>query len=255
MADYWDIVKRVINESDIVLEILDARFPEDTRNRSIEKFATEHGKPLIFVLNKADLVDLDVLEKKTSYMEPKVFLSAIKNLGSTRLRILIRKIVRMLDKKANRNIRLGIVGYPNTGKSSVINVLKQKKSARTSPVPGFTRGKQLIKIENKLYVWDTPGVIPLSQKSEEKKALLSVKSAHNIDNPESVAFEILKKFKEKAPLAFETYYGIEILDDLELTLENLARKQGKLKRGGVPNTKEVAIKLIEDWQRGKILLE
>lgn len=248
MADYWNIVKRVINESNVVLEIIDARFPEDTRNKGIERFALERKKPLIYVFNKADLIDHRIVEKKVSYLEPRVFVSCTKNLGTTILRKLIKKSV---DKKP---IKVGVVGYPNTGKSSIINVLKQRKSARTSPVPGFTRGMQLIKVEKDFYIWDTPGVVPMKEKHESRRALLSVVSAHNLEDPEGAAYDIIDNFRRENKIVFEAHYGVSLDKDNETVLEELARINGKLKKGGIPNTKEMAIRLVEDWQRGRIIL-
>lgn len=248
MADYWDIIKRVINESNVVLEIIDARFPEETRNKGIERFAKERKKPLIYVFNKADLIDHREIEKKVSYLEPHVFVSCTKNLGTTILRKMIKKAV------VKRPVKVGVVGYPNTGKSSIINVLKQRKSARTSPVPGFTKGMQLIKVEEGFYILDTPGIIPLGHKSQITKALLSGISAHNLEDPEGAACEIIEKFKAGNKQAFEAHYGVSLDGTAEEVLEELARIQGKLKKGGVPNTREAAIKLVEDWQRGRIIL-
>lgn len=248
MAGYWDIVKRVINESNVVLEIIDARFPEDTRNNGIEKFALERKKPLIYVFNKADLVDHREIERKVAYLTPHVFVSCTKNLGTTILRSMIRKSVK------KQVIKVGVVGYPNTGKSSIINVLKQRKSAKTSPVPGFTKGMQLIKVEKDFYVLDTPGVVPMREKHESRRALLSVISAHNLEDPEGAAYDIIDNFRRVNKVGFEAHYGVSLDKDNETVLEELAKLNGKLKKGGIPNTKEMAIRLVEDWQRGRIVL-
>ena len=247
MKNYWQIVKRVINESNVILEIIDARFPDETRNKNIERLANERKKPLIYVFNKADLINYKETEKKVSDLKPHVFVSAKKNLGTTILR-------RMIKNSVKKPIKVGVVGYPNTGKSSIINVLKQKRSARTSPVPGFTKGMQLIKVEEGFYILDTPGVIPLSMKEESKRALLSVVSAHNLEDPESAAYEIIEKFKESNKIAFEKHYGVSLNKGSEEILEELAKIQGRLKKGGIPNVKEAAVMLIDDWQRGRIVL-
>lgn len=248
MRKYWDIVKRVIAESDIVLEVLDARFIEETRNKPIEAIARERGKELICVLNKADLVDLDDARKKAPYLKNAVFVSSTKNLGTTILRRLIRK----LAPADNKTIKIGVVGYPNTGKSSLINVLKQRKSAKTSPVPGYTKGVQLIKIEEGVFIIDTPGVVPYSKNKENSKALIAAISAHNLDDPELAAFEIMRRFKAANPEAFEIHYGVKLSDDFDDVLEKLAKLNHRVKKGGLADTRAVAVQIVDDWQRGRI---
>ena len=248
MVSFWRVVNEVIRDSDIILEVLDARFPEETRNREIEeKIAKCRNKKLIFILNKSDLVRERFSEVKFD-REPYIFVSAKENLGTTRLRGMLRGLVK------NKPIIVGVVGYPNTGKSSLINVLKQKRSVRTSPNPGFTRALQKIRISKDIYLLDTPGVFAYKEKSEEKDALTNVKDYRKVKDPEAVALEILRIAKEKNPKIIEDLYKLKLKSDPEELLEEIARKLNWLIKGGKPNIDQTSRRIIQDWQRGKIII-
>ena len=133
MASYKLMVKDVINKADILLEVIDARFPDETRNSEVERDIARANKPFIIVINKCDLVSKETLEKTKSRMSkiaPTVFVSTQEKFGTTLLR---HKILEIAGIKG-RDILVGSIGYPNTGKSSVINGVTGKHSARTSPI-------------------------------------------------------------------------------------------------------------------------
>jgi ribosome biogenesis GTPase A len=233
MGNFWKAVNHVINDSDILLEILDARFPDLTRNEEIEKKVAKMGKTLILVVNKADLVD-----KK--FPKSYVTLSSRTRRG---LRSLRERIMIEAKRLKMAQVTVGVLGYPNTGKSSVINALKGKKSALTSPKSGFTQGFQKVKVNNKIYMLDTPGVFPFGEKDEEKHAILGVLNPEKLEYPEDVAETILENFGE----VISRYY------DCEASLEAIAERFGKRSKGSELNLRSAAIKLIRDWQRGKIV--
>ena len=191
--DYFHMVIDVIKRSNLVLIILDARFPDESRNLSIEKRILNLNKKFIYVLNKVDLVDKKILEEKTMNLEPKVFMSSKFNLGT---KILRDKIYETVKKKP---IYVSVVGYPNTGKSSLINCLKQKRSARVSPKAGLTRGIQKIRVSQGVYLIDTPGVIPLSVKGDSIRAITNIKNPENIKDIDLVAIDIINLFVKKNP--------------------------------------------------------
>ena len=137
---FFDRVYWIIENSDLLIEVVDSRFPEKTRNRKIEGFVKRKGKELIIVLNKSDLVsknNADKTKKEIQKEFPCVFISSTERQGTRRLRELI------LIKTKNKGNIVGVIGYPNTGKSSIINVLSGKK-VKTSVTSGFTRGQQII---------------------------------------------------------------------------------------------------------------
>ncbi len=240
---FWEVVNRVIEKSDIVLEVLDARFPDKTRNREIEDKARKFGKKIIYVVNKCDLVEKGEVEKLKRKLRPSVFVSATKHQGTM---ILLRTISRMAKDK----VVVGVVGYPNTGKSSVINALKGRASASSSPQSGHTKGEQLVKVTRKIYLMDTPGVLPYMEKDEVKHALIGSVDFSKVKDVEDTALRIIESNIKR----IKKHFGIKA-DDPEEVLEEIALKLNKLKKGGVPDTKAAARSLLQDIQRGRIILK
>ncbi|MEA3378003.1 MAG: GTPase [Nanoarchaeota archaeon] len=236
---FWHIVNQIIEKSDIILEVLDSRFITETRNKEIEDKVKKNGKQLIYVINKCDLMP----KKKIVRLSPSVFISAKQKLGTTKL---LKLILRFAKKEKNI---VGVLGYPNTGKSSVINALKGRHSAGTSPFSGFTRGKQLLKVSNKLYLLDSPGVFQYQEKDSFKLSLISSIDPSKIKNPEAIVEELMKRFKE----IIEKHYNVE-RKTFEKTLEKIALKNHQLMKGGLPDTKRMARIILQDWQKGKIKL-
>src|SRR3989338_8776405 len=133
MKNFWGIVNHVVKQADIILLVLDARFPEQTDNPELIEKAGE--KDIIYVLNKADLVERKTLEHLKKKYPNCIYISSKEHQGTT---MLLHKI---LEIAQGQKVSVGVVGYPNTGKSSVINALKGRKSASTSPHSGHTKTK------------------------------------------------------------------------------------------------------------------
>ncbi len=242
MPSYWKHVNHVLQESDIILEILDARMIEMTRNVEIEEKVQRSGKTLLYVLNKCDLVDKDVMDRAKQILHPCVFVSSTDRLGTT---ILKKKIMELSHGNA---VVVGVVGYPNVGKSSIINSLAGKHAARTSPESGFTHGMQRVRAGAKIVVLDTPGVFPYTEKDEVKHALTGAIDYAKIKDPETAALQLLQSRGK----AISKHYGIEHHEDAEELLEALAFRFGKLLKGGKPDTIAAARHLLKDWQRGNL---
>lgn len=245
MKDYSNLVIEVIQEADIVIEVLDARYPKETRNIKLEDYIERKRKKLIYVLNKSDLLD-EIIDNIKLNFEPYVFVSAKKNLGTTRLRKLITSLI---EKKP---INIGIIGYPNTGKSSLINALKQKRSARTSPIPGFTKGMQKLKIMDGVYLIDTPGVIPENERNKMKHAMLNVENVETMKDPDVIAGKIIKEILFNDKKILENFYKIKIdAENVYEVIEKIAVKFNWLLKKGIPNIDLASRRIIKDWQEGK----
>jgi hypothetical protein len=242
MSNYWRLVNDVIRESDILLEVLDGRSIDETRNIEIEDKVKKSGKVLIYVINKCDLVDKEKMEEAKKLLKPSVFISAKDHLGTSYLRAEIMK------RATKEGVKVGVLGYPNTGKSSVINALRGKGVASTSPISGHTHGIQLVKINQRLYLLDTPGVFPYKENDEVKHAITSAKTFSNIKDPELAVMEILETF----PKQLEKFYGVEHDDDPEQMLEKIALKTRCILKGNLPDTNKAARRILHDWQEGKI---
>jgi len=254
---YPSIADKIIENSDIVLEVLDARFVDETRNQEFEDKVIGKEKILIYVFNKADLVRKSSL-RKFNYLNPSIFVSSTERKGVRELRNLIKKLSKKIskpvDKDGSGKIVVGIIGYPNVGKSSLINVLLGKSSAGTSSQSGFTKALQKLKLSDEIVLLDSPGVIPEKEysSSDRKKiaqhAKLGARDFSKVKDPEMVVFEIMKDYSE----AIEDFYGIDAGGDTEILIEKLGRKKGFMKKGGEVNEDKTARLILKDWQIGKI---
>lgn len=248
---YPALAKKIIEDSDILLEVLDARFVEETRNREVEEAIKRKGKKIIYVLNKADLIE------KTSKQEfyPYVFVSCTLRKGIKELRNLI-KIQAKGVKKESERVNVGLIGYPNTGKSSLINLLIGKNSAKTAPEAGFTKGLQKLKLSAGILLIDSPGIIPASQYSAVNREAIAIhtkfggRSYNQVKEPELVVSELIKEFPE----SFKKFYKINFDSDPEILMETLGKRKGFLKKGGEPDEDKTARQILRDWQEGKIKL-
>ncbi|HME87103.1 MAG TPA: GTPase [Candidatus Nanoarchaeia archaeon] len=237
---FWKMVDKVIEQADVVLEVLDARLIDETRNTRIEEKIQQMGKKLIHVINKIDLGDKDKIEKKLKGLHNPVFVSSKERLGTT----ILKK--RIMEVGSKDKILVGVVGYPNVGKSSVINALAGSNKARTSPQSGHTRGIQKVKASGRIMLLDTPGVIPFEDNDLLKHVLIASKNPQMIKEPDLIAMKILEMLDGRA----EKHYGVERNDDLEETLKAIALKKNKLLKGGIPNVDIISRIIITEWQRG-----
>jgi len=165
-------------------------------------------------------------------------------------------------KDCKEGLRGVIFGYPNVGKSSLINILKGRHSAGTSPLPGYTKAIQLIKIANKLYFWDVPGLFTKEEIYE--KPLLALINTNKVKDPWDLVDFLWNFLKEARNLKhfdeeMEKYKidreFLENLDDWDYyseRLEEIAKKNNFVMSGGKPDVFRFAKKIIEDWQKGKI---
>jgi hypothetical protein len=242
MRTSWNIVNKILHDCNLILEILDARFPEQTRNAELEEKVRKQGKKLIYVINKCDLAPKRYLMELKKTLHPSVFVSARLKYGTS---MLYRTILRESTKD---NIVVGVVGYPNTGKSSVINALKGSKAARVSPLAGFTKAVQWVRISQRVMLMDSPGVIPYGDKELLKHVLISATDYGAVPEPDLIAMELIKMYKGK----IEEHYGVEPNEDPEKSLEAIALKSNKLLKKGVPNIEAMSRIILKDWQQGRI---
>ena len=153
---------------------------------------------------------------------------------------------------------VAIVGYPNTGKSSVINALSSSKRVGFSSESGFTKGFQYIRIDSKIKLIDTPGIIPFSKKNETLLALFGGLDAEKVKDPVGVAYSIINSQSE----LLTKYYGLSDIFgvygqdsvDPEKFLNQLSKKLNYLTKRAQPDINRAAKTVIRDWQSGKMHL-
>ncbi|KAI1338401.1 nucleolar GTP-binding protein 2 [Xylariaceae sp. FL0016] len=248
---------KVLDSSDVVLHVLDARDPEGTRCRSVEKYlkAEAPHKHLIFVLNKVDLIPTSVAAAWVRHLSKEVptlaFKSSINNaFGRGSLIELLRQYA--ILHKDRKQISVGLIGYPNVGKSSLINCLRRKKVATTAPIPGETKVWQYVTLMKRIFLIDCPGVVPPSIGDTPSDILLrGVVRLERVDNPEQYIPDMMKKVKVHH---LEKTYNLErgsYTNHVDF-LEYLARKSGRLHKAGEPDLDGTAKIVLTDFMRGNI---
>ncbi|KAF7563254.1 hypothetical protein G7046_g877 [Stylonectria norvegica] len=251
----WNELYKVIDSSDVVIHVLDARDPVGTRCKSVEKYLKEEAphKHLIFVLNKCDLVPTSVaagwvrcLSKE--YPTLAFHASLTNSFGKGSLIQLLRQFSSLHSDR--KQISVGLVGGPNTGKSSIINTLLKKKVCTVAPIPGETKVWQYVSLMKRIYLIDCPGVVPPSNLDTPTDLVLrGVVRVEKVEQPEQYIQALLDRVKQRH---MEKTYELTGWKNATEFLELLARKAGRLVRGGEPDMDGVAKMVLNDFMRGKI---
>uniref|UniRef100_G3PKI1 Nucleolar GTP-binding protein 2 n=1 Tax=Gasterosteus aculeatus aculeatus TaxID=481459 RepID=G3PKI1_GASAC len=250
----WGELYKVIDSSDVIIQVLDARDPMGTRSKSIENYMKKEKswKHLIFVLNKCDLIPAWVTKRWVALLSQEyptlAFHASLTNsFGKGSLIQLLRQFGKLhTDKK---QISVGFIGYPNVGKSSVINTLRSKKVCNVAPLAGETKVWQYITLMRRIFLIDCPGVVYPSEDSESDIVLKGVVQVEKIKNPEEHIEAVLERAK---PEYIQKTYRIPSWNSAENFLEKLAFRTGKLLKGGEPDLSTVSKMVLNDWQRGRI---
>ena len=246
------MVLNVLRNSDVVLLVLDARMPEIARNSEIVAKVEKAGSRLIYVFNKCDLIGVGDLKKlKVDYPDG-FFVSALKRRGVKDLK---KGLDEMAESWKRESLRVGIVGYPNAGKSSLINVMVPGAGVKVKSISGTTRKTEWIR-SGRVRIMDSPGVIPAGD-DKIRIGLTASKDPHKIRNPEKVALKIVEFLVGKDAGILERFYGIKDIgemSDYDVFLA-IGKKKGFLLKGGVIDEDRTAIRIIDDWQRGRIGLK
>src|SRR3989344_458371 len=202
------------------------------------------------IIRKSDIVSEAALEKITaSYKNYNYVVISAK--FSNGIYNLIKKIKTIAKAE---NAKVAVIGYPNTGKSSLINRISKGGKAPTSLESGFTKGLQLISGRGHLKLFDTPGVVPFSHRDDVKLGLVSGISPSKLKDPDIVAYELIHIFMRDSPSELEKTYGIREKLSPEDFLVELGKKWHMLMRHGIIDEKRAAVKLLSDWHKGIIRL-
>lgn len=251
----WEELYKVLDSSDVICMVLDARDPEGTRCKHVESHLKNNCpfKHLVYVLNKVDLVPTSITKawiKHFSSTCPTIAFRASISKPFGKLSLL--RLFKQFDKfhKDKKTISIGFIGYPNVGKSSVINTMKSKQVCKAAPLPGETRVWQYVSLTRRIYMIDCPGVVYDSENNNDTEIVLKgVVRAERIMDPEFYINGLLQRADTQS---IRGIYKIDSWDDHEDFLDQLARKYGRLLKGGEPDRSTAAKMVLQDWQRGKI---
>ena len=256
-----------LKQVDIVVELLDARIPQSSRNPEIDRLVGR--KPRVVVLNKCDAADPKATAAWAAWFEkrqiPVVPTDCRSGKGIAQLLPTVRDVLkeelhrREARGMAGKPVRMMIVGIPNVGKSSLINKLAGSKRARVEDRPGVTRGKQWVTLPNGVDLLDMPGVLwPKFQDPLVGERLAFIGSVKDdILDVEHLAMRLLLYLREAYPQLLASRYGLEQTEIRETEepyelLCLIGRKRGMLVAGGEVNTERAAIVLLDEFRGGKL---
>lgn len=276
-AFYKEFVK-VVEASDVILEVLDARDPLGCRCLDVERFVRQAGpnKKVVLLLNKIDLVPREVAEAWLAYLREEVPAVAFKCstqkqatnlgrrpmgqstggtfqgsdcLGADTLLQLLKNYSRNAGLKTS--ITVGIIGLPNVGKSSVINSLKRARVAQVGNAPGVTRSMQQVQLDKQVMLLDSPGVV-FAEAAADGAAAAALRNCVKVDqlpDPMLPVGEIVRRCPAKQLMAL---YKAPAFADADGLLVHVALSRGKLKKGGTADLQAAARMVVQDWNDGRI---
>lgn len=260
--------RRLITESlplvDIVIELVDARIPQSSRNPILDELIA--GKPRVLLLNKSDAADADANNRWLEHFKSKgitcMTADCRSGKGLNSLMPLVKsQLTEVLERRAARGmsgqpLRMMIVGIPNVGKSSLINRLAGSQRTKVEDRPGVTRGKQWVTVDRQVELLDMPGVLwpKFEDKIVGERLAFTGAIKDDILDIEALAMRLLLFLNEQYHLALKERYKMDMpLDAQGLDLLNeLGKKRGMLVRGGEVDTERAAITILDEFRSGKL---
>ena len=258
------MISAEIKNMDAVCEIVDARIPLSSRNPDVDELTA--GKPRLIVLNRADQADPAQTRLWTQYFRGQGFAvleaNAKNGVGTEKFSAAVRELLR--DKLAawadrgqvGRTVRIMVLGIPNVGKSTFINKVAHRKTARAEDRPGVTRSKQWVPVDSTLELLDTPGILwPRFDDPEVGKRLAFTGAIKDdVVDMEELACCLMDYLSRRyAPVLAERYkIEVEPEDSGYDLLEKAGRKRGFLMRGAQVDTQRMARVLLDEFRGGKL---
>lgn len=276
VKSYFRELKKVVDAADVILEVLDSRDPLGSRCPQIEELVIKSGKKLVLVLNKIDLIPRKNLDEWLKYLRQSLPTVAFKastqsqnsNLSQSKTAAIHMSeslqsssrcvgasfLMKILGNYCRNNdiqtfIKVGVVGFPNVGKSSVINSLKRSRSCSVGATPGLTKTVQEVSLDKHIKILDSPGVVMAKDGSSTTLALRNAVKVETLKDVIAPAEAIIQRADH---LQLCLHYTIPEFSTSEELLALLAKRMGKYKKGGIPNVEEGARRLINDWNKGVI---
>lgn len=248
---------------DIVVEILDARMPLASVNPDIQNYIKDKKK--IIILNKADLADENITNEWIKYYKSKginaIAIEANNGKGIPKVIDCIKSEYKSIQDKyikkgrIGKAIRIMVLGIPNVGKSTFINKLAKRNTAKVGNKPGVTKQKQWIKIDNNIELMDTPGMLWPRLDDQELAmhlAFVGTIGENSIDN-EEIAYYLIEYLKNTYPNKLKERYNVEL--DAKETMDiinEIAKKRGAIISGGNINMQKVSDIILNEFRSGKL---
>ena len=254
-------LKEKLNLVDVIIEVIDARIPYSSWYKTTDELCGT--KPRLILMNKSDVSDPELNKQWANTISKKANCDIlITNLSNKNdINIIISKIIKlsqdMLEKRAQKGLlprptRTMVIGMPNVGKSSTINRLVKRAKTKTGAKAGVTRQQQWVRINDKIELLDTPGIIPTVQDDQFQALKLACVNSigENAYDSEYVASELLKILNKKYRINLEQYYGFK--KDDNITVESIAIKKGWILKGAQADIKRASQIILSTFREGKM---
>ena len=254
-------LKEKLNLVDVIIEVIDARIPYSSWYKTTVELCG--AKPRLILMNKSDVSDEELNKPWASVISKKANCDILITnlLNKNDINIIISKIIKlsqeMLEKRAQKGLlprptRTMVIGMPNVGKSSTINRLVKRAKTKTGAKAGVTRQQQWVRINEKVELLDTPGIIPTVQDDQYQALKLACVNSigENAYDSEYVASELLKILSKNYKDVLLNYYGFK--ENEEITIETIATKKGWILKGAQPDTKRTSQIILSTFREGKI---
>ena len=254
-------LKEKLNLVDVIIEVIDSRIPYSSWYKNTHELCP--NKPRLILMNKSDVFD-DLLNKEWKKIIEKmsgcdILITNLDNKND--INIIINKVVALsseiMKKRTDKGLlpratRTMVIGMPNVGKSSTINRLVKRAKTKTGAKAGVTRQQQWVRINDKIELLDTPGIIPTVQPDQYQALKLAMVNSigENAYDSEYVARELLVILDRLYSNEVRNYFGFDVTD--ELTLENIAIKRKWILKGEIADIKRTSQVVLSAFREGKI---
>lgn len=260
-------IKEKLDLIDIVFEVVDARIPYSSKNMEIEELT--NNKPRVIIITKIDLCDINKTNKWIKYYEDKGYIVLpIDLINNPNTKIIFDKITPIIDtineKRAKKGLkarrcRIIVMGVPNVGKSTLINRLVGRRSTSVGNRPGVTKNLEWIRINDKVELLDTPGILwPKLNDTTVAHNLASMTAIkEEVLDTEDIAIYIINKMLKEYPDNIKNRYSIENTSDIVEILDQIGKKIGAYRNNETDYDKvyKKVIKDLEDGYLGKITFD
>ena len=249
-------IKKLLPEIDVVIEILDARIPYSSQNPLLMEFAAH--KPSIKVLNKCDLSDPSIIKQWQNHLEKNdnIKTIALSAKQPDSLKKILELCHQMIPNKGNHQfITAMIMGIPNVGKSTIINILANRIVAKTGNEPAVTKGQQRIKISDEITFFDTPGMLwpRIGHENWALRLALTGAIKETAMTHEDIAFYLIGYLMKRYPETLNRRFEIDQLAEDEYSiLEQIGAKRGCIKARKLLDLHKVSSIVVHEYRAGKL---